>query len=524
MVLNPAAAGRVRVKHLRWKRTGYCQREGTVGLQVARGFHLPRGQQKPLVQFRQDWLGMQVGRTYASPPTDIMKAGPHRTELRTAKEGRHTITKFALAVLTLLVGATAWCSNANRPASPDRQTCSYSDQLYESDVNLMRHKAPTHFRLMTSRYVEIVQAARGYNCVGTTTVAFNGHNFIQAGKSDDPGIAQLIPAISSLTGLSLADAFDLTAFAVVSIGIFVGFTGFWYSYPDLRLRWAGVCVFLCLGLLEMKVADVYIFQISPLIAGIPWILAFALKRRSFGLTVSATLLAFCCSWCSLVRSGATLIGLTFLITLLIGSRRVQQVLLPLLLVMLACVPSMTFERYLLSRRDATLASLGETATAVNSHPLWHSVYIGLGFIPNSEVPEYSDAVAIERVRSIDPTAPYTSAKYELILKRELLNLAKRRPWLLIENLAAKTGVVAVLALILLFPARRTLFAEKDVLWLDAAFVLAIGLSTMSAILVIPRPPYLLTFICLTFLYSSMKLCRAFSIDIDQRRALQEKPA
>ncbi len=185
---------------------------------------------------------------------------------------------------------------------------------------------------------------------------------------------------------------------------------------------------------------------------------------------------------------------------------------------------MIFERYLITRRDATLARFGEDATAVNSHPLWHSMYIGLGFIPNSEVPEYNDAVAIDKVRSIDPTAPYTSVKYELILRREMLNLARHRPLLLIENLAAKTGFVALLALILLFPARRVLFAEKDALWLDAAFVLAIGLSAMSAILVIPRPPYLLTFLCLTLLYSSMKLCRAFSIDIERTPAIQEEPA
>ena len=34
---------------------------------------------------------------------------------------------------------------------------------------------------------------------------------------------------------------------------------------------------------------------------------------------------------------------------------------------------------------------------------------------------------------------------------------------------------------------------------------------MNAILVIPRPRYLLTFLCLTLLYSSVKICRALSI-------------
>jgi len=77
-------------------------------------------------------------------------------------------------------------------------------------------------------------------------------------------------------------------------------------------------------------------------------------------------------------------------------------------------------------------------------------------------------------------------------------------------------------LILLFPSRRFLFAEREVLWLDAAFVLAIGLSAMNAILVYPKSAYLLTFLCLTFLYSSIKLCRGrFLSTRDKTTAVQQ---
>jgi len=181
--------------------------------------------------------------------------------------------------------------------------------------------------------------------------------------------------------------------------------------------------------------------------------------------------------------------------------------LPLLLILLACLPSMLVERHLIARRDALLASLGGAATAVNKHPIWHAIYAGLGFVPNSEVRAFSDTIAMEKVRSIDPTVPYTSPEYEAILRREVLRLAKQKPMVLLENLAAKTGIVLLCALILLFPARRLLFAEREVLWLDAAFVLAIGLSAVNVILVAPKVPYMLTFCCLTFLYSSVKLCR-----------------
>jgi hypothetical protein len=420
----------------------------------------------------------------------------------------------ALVILIVIGCAAAWFLSGNRPMASDLYTCHYSNEVYDSDALLMQQK-PTRFRLMATRYVEIVRAARGYNCTGTVSVAFNGRNYTQAGMFDDPGIAELIPTISSLIGISLADTYDLTVFSVISVGIMIGYAGFWRLHPNQRLRWVGGAVFLCLGLAEAAVADVYIFQISPLIAGIPWILYFGLSGKAFALDASAILLAFSCSWCSLVRSGTTLICVGFLIALFIGRCRVQKIVLPSLLIILACVPSMIFEQHLIARRDAALARIGEIPTALNSHPLWHSIYIGLGFIHNSEVPEYNDAVALNKVRSIDPTVPYGSKKYDGILKREVFKLAKHRPMLLIETLAAKAGIVILLAAIVLAPARRFLLSERKVLWLDAAFVVSIGMSAMGPILVVPRLPYLLTFLCLTLLYSSVKLCRGLLFAMKQ---------
>jgi hypothetical protein len=417
-----------------------------------------------------------------------------------------TMTKLFLPALLMFLGSTAWCLTEKQPKIPDVHPCQYSNQVFDSDVALMRQKAPTRFRLMTSRYVEILQAARGKHCTGTATVAFDGHNFVQTGMSDDPGLEELIPSISSLTGMSLVDTFDLTTFAIIAMGILVGYAGFWRVYPNRRARWIGAAVFICLGLAEAEIADVYFYQTSPLIAGIPWVLYFAVSRKSFGFYLSATLLAFSCSWCSMVRIGTSLICMAFLVTLLIGRCSIKKMFVPLLLIILACIPSVLVERRLITRRDAVLASLGESPITVNRHPIWHSIYIGLGFIPNSQVPEYRDSVGIDKVRSIDASAPYTSAKYELILRREVLNIAKHSPMLLVENLAAKAGIVILLAVVLLFPVRRVLFAETEALWLDSAFTLAIVVSAMNAILVMPKPAYLLTFLCLTFLYSSVKLC------------------
>jgi hypothetical protein len=421
---------------------------------------------------------------------------------------RLTLAVSKLFVLLVIQGGTAFCLSGSPPTQPDPGACHYSDQIYDSDSSLMQlREAPTHLRLMTSRYVCMVQAAQGYRCTGTATVGFDGHIFFQTARSDDAGMMELIPTVARFIGRSLAKTYDLLILTVVSSSIVLGYAGFCCLFPDGRRRALGVLVFLCLGIAEAKIADEYMFQVAPLVAGVPWLVYFGLTRRHVALTATAALLAFCCSWISLLRSGSIIICLTFLLTMFVARYRVQKPLLPILLVLLACIPSVLFERSMIARRDRALANVGATATAVNSHPFWHTFYIGLGFIPNSEVPEYRDGVAGEKVRSIDPTVPYTSAKYQAILRHELWGIVRRRPMLVIGIFAAKAAIILIVATILLLPAWRLIFTEPAVRWLDAAFLLTIIVSAANGMVAVPRTSYMLTFLCLTFLYTSIKLCR-----------------
>ena len=373
---------------------------------------------------------------------------------------------------------------------------------------MLLRESPTHLRLMTGRYVAMVQAVRGYQCTGTVAVSFDGHHYLQTGGGDDPGILELIPTLSRLAGLPLVPAYDITVASVIAAGLFIGYAGFWKLYAERHLRWLGGGVFVCLGLAEARVADEYMFQISPLVAAIPWLIYFALRRKRFSLTTSAVLLAFCCSWCSLVRAGTMSICMTLLITMFVFRRCIQSPFIPCLLMILALLPSVIFEQSLIARRDAALARAGGSAIAQDSHLLWHTVYIGLGFIHNSEVSEYLDAVAADKVRAIDPTAVYTSPKYELILRHEVWSIIKRKPMLVAGIVAAKAGIVTLLGMILLYPIRWLLFTEGELVWLDAALLLTMGMSALNAIVAVPRASYLLTFLCLGFLFSAIKLSRA----------------
>jgi hypothetical protein len=409
-------------------------------------------------------------------------------------------------LLALIAWGTAWSLSAEQIVAPDPEACPYSDQLFSSDASMMTRNPPTHFRLMASRYVQMMQAARGRQCTGTVTIGFTGHNYVQGAITDDPGISWLVATLSALTGLSVANTFDSVVLTVIVSAILIGFAGFRRLYPDRRARLLGAAMFVCLALAQAKLADVYIFQSAPLVAGIPWVIHFGYRRDSLALNLTAAALAFVCSWCALVRIGTDLVCLAFLVTLFVCRRRVQNAFLPLILIILSCAPALIFNHFMIARRNTILAGLGKAAPAVNRHTVWHSIYIGLAFIPNSEVPAYDDSVAANKVRSIDPSISTASASDEAILRDEVFKLARRRPMLVIENLAAKFGVLAVLAAILLFPSRRYLFADRNVFWLDTAFVAAMAMSATSAVLVIPHSSYLLTYVCLTCLYSCVKFC------------------
>jgi hypothetical protein len=415
--------------------------------------------------------------------------------------------KFALLLLAVS-WSTDFCS-AKTQRTDGLSGCEYSNSAYNYDAAVMQRRgAPTRFRLMTSRYLLMVQSVRSYPCTGTVTVGFDGHHYLQNGRSDDPGMMDLIPTLSRLLEMSLENTYDLTMLFVISLGLLIGYAGFWNLFPERRLRWAGAFVFLCIGIAEAAIADEYMFQVCPLIAGIPWLLHLGIQQKSTALTVSAALLAFCCSWCSLIRSGSFVICVTFLLTMFVARSRVQKTLLPVLLIFLACVPAVLVEQSLVAKRNAVLARFGETAISENGHPLWHTVYIGLGFIPNAEVSEYKDAVAEKRVRAIDRTAAYTSTRYEAILRHEVWGIVQRRSMLVIAILSAKTACIILLASILLYPARRLMFVEKTFFWFDAASILTLGMSAVNGIVAVPKPSYLLTFCCLGFLYSSIKVCRA----------------
>jgi hypothetical protein len=132
--------------------------------------------------------------------------------------------------------------------------------------------------------------------------------------------------------------------------------------------------------------------------------------------------------------------------------------------------------------------------------LWHSVYIGFGFLPNDYGVTYNDTCASDKVKSVDPSIPYCSAAYERVLRTATLELAKAHPFFVLKTLAAKSIRLAQFILLyvnlgwiilaLRFPGWRRILP----------FVGAIAFGALPGLLVVPFKPYVLGMLCFSGLF------------------------
>src|SRR5262249_17301604 len=82
----------------------------------------------------------------------------------------------------------------------------------------------------------------------------------------------------------------------------------------------------------------------------------------------------------------------------------------------------------------------KTASATN-RPMWHCIYIGLGFVHNVYGIQYHDDCARHKVEQCRPDAAYFSKAYEQTMKAEVFRLWQQDPQFVNSTIAAKCGVL-----------------------------------------------------------------------------------
>jgi hypothetical protein len=368
------------------------------------------------------------------------------------KEIRVALTVYGLIVVVVACGHIA----AHRPAL---------------DLNFQRQQdLSTGLAVVRHGGLPLVGIERNSGSVRYYPLAYN----------DDRGAYVYLSAVGSLARSSTPTSLMKWSFLVLFAPIFAIYplvffeitgsvaTGLvapwviWWKFAwfeDKGVYWVpGWCVLLCLPLVLLVYKR--------------W------NRWSFPLLA---LLVTIGSFASSIRANAGLpvlfaaVAVTFL--------RVRPWKQRLLFIAVFVIASMSISTAVMNgvqhRRDALLRS-DLSRNYPMGHPTWHSIYIGLGFLPNKYHIRWNDSSAFDYVKQVRPDAPQYSTTYESVLRQRFFHLAFHDPGFVARTYFVKAGVVvrqmfrrywllipAVLVLFLVAPRRTRANSELLIMLLAA---------------------------------------------------------
>ena len=425
--------------------------------------------------------------------------------------------------LTLVFFLTAAGAIAVRAKTPAQSSSSFSASKSMMESVNQTGLPPTRISLMPYRHAALQYAVVGYLRSKIPLVAFDGTKYLPAGFSDDPGIYYFIPRLAVWSGISVEKAIDLFFGAILAASFLTGMIGFLFILDRWPLKLWSVFALCMLLWFTYRKGDVYVALSTPAVAAIPWFLC-VLRKNAASTGTAAFLfgIGLLAGLAGQIRSyAATSLVLFMVILIAFELQRGWGRKLALLAALLAgmAIPAAYFHN-LIAQRDAflTAAQPGYTQT-VNQHPIWHTVYTGLGFRKNPYVAGYSDEVAADAVYSISPSTPYLSAEYERILRDKSLRIAREHPLFIVVTLLDKLRIVLFLLLCwsnagLLAAA----FYPKG--WaMESAFWCALAFSSLFGIVAIPQVQYLLGFMAVAAIYGIVSLDYA----IKRRRPRKLRP-
>lgn len=325
---------------------------------------------------------------------------------------------------------------------------------------ILVRSTPTWFQFMGSRYETCVQIVNGSRVPGAAPI-------------DNTALLVAVPVLSKALHLSVAGAYDLILGSCLVLSTLIGALA--VRKWDARIV---LYFFAAVGLTALA-SDAYAFQAFPAIAGIPWLIRFSRDWKRFAVT--AILVAFAAGICDLMRYRAATPYMVMLVAMaFVYFAKFRAVMLTLVVLLSSYLPGAWFYRHY-----------------PLSHPMWHNIYIGLGWVHNSEVSEYRDEVGGDKVRSIDPKVVYCGPEYETILRREIFRIAREKPWIIAVNVVGKLTTLVLMLAILLFPVRKNCRLNVPA---DIPIVVAIALGMLPGILVTPNFRYVLAGLCFALLF------------------------
>lgn len=356
-------------------------------------------------------------------------------------------------------------------------------------------------KIMQTRQTGLSDALEGIDKSNVLGVSYGPNGYYASGYSDDQGLYYFAQMLHSSFGFNLIDIISFFHIFFIASGFIMNVVGLLLISKSRLSTLFGLLLVTMTALISLKIGDVYIlfYFITSFIL---IFLHFARTNKNlvlilFGLGILISL----SNW---FRSHSGTGVLLFLMFYILFNSQFQfkrkAVLTAFFFLGLFSTKFLILQ--LNQNRNDYLSQSIQTSVITEQHPIWHSLYIGLGYIHNPYVEKYRDEIAMAKVKSVNPNAKYLSHEYENVLKNEFFNILYKHPAFFLENLGAKFGVIFLYFIIFsnlgLYVWYRNLKMYKLAFLKDnIPFIATLGFYSLFGFLVVPFLSYLLGFISMS---------------------------
>jgi hypothetical protein len=319
------------------------------------------------------------------------------------------------------------------------------------------------------------------------------------GFSDDQGIYVIVPVLSHWLGQSdpvavlrwlWIAAWTLTL--LISAAVFRGL---------FRSSWAALLAppTLLVCILSFGTGDIY--WVAPWVAVtfMPLLILLA-RSRPRGWWLALGMIALVAGVITAIRSDAGLaVALAAAaVAVMVGGRWPRRIAVAAAVALAYLAPIMIALPAIREHRDHRIGA-DLSAGEPTSHPLWHSLYIGLGYTSNRYDIHYADRYAAAAAQEADPGVAYLSSAYATALHRQVDALIEHDPGFVVGAEAEKAVVELFLAgpyillLALLLPAALAARGSARLRRRELAlFLPALAIGVLPAIVAVPFRDYTLS--------------------------------
>lgn len=361
--------------------------------------------------------------------------------------------------------------------------------------------------IMECRRVHLEQSLNALKMTDQPLIGLSSsHTFIAAGYGDDAGIYYFIPWLANSFGLSIDQAISLFFNSLLILGTLFAITSFFFLFHHWTSRLISAIGMIALALVTHHFFDVYILPFFVTASLIP--LLILLTHKPFKLAPFLALSGLIAGYSNMIRAHSGTGTLLFILTWLLLSHRKNKLLLCSVLLLFSILPILNF-KYLELKRNEFLAQKNPTYPIdSNGHPIWHSIYLGLSYLQNPYGIEWSDTVALEKAKTINPKIISCSDEYEQILKNQFFEILKNDPSFIIRTLLAKLGNLLIKMAIFANLGLVLLFYVKPPLSHLIPFLLSAIFYALPGLLAIPAYPYVVGLLSVSTLFGIYMTCMA----------------